>query len=132
MTRPLSPSPEQLLVLLEAAIREAPAFVYEVALTELDIRWLGRADALLDACGAVPALLSFRTARRNIGTYAHSRSDLLIPLHDAYSKLELISPTGSQGAFIPGGNTWNGYAALVRIFQRECDNLLVVDPYLRV
>lgn len=122
--------PEQLIALLEAAIRDAPPFVYQEELTDSDIRWLGRADALLEASGAIPALVSFRTARQSLGGYGHSRNQLLIPLHDAYSKLELLVPAALQGAFIPGGDTWNGYAAIVKIMQIECDDLLVVDPYL--
>lgn len=130
MIRPKSPPPEQLLVLLEAAIHDAPPFTYEEPLTDADKRWLGRANALLEASGAVPALVNFRTARQALGTYSHSRDNLLIPLHDAYSRIELLVPAAMQGAFIPGGDTWNGYVALVRIMQTECDDLLIVDPYL--
>lgn len=125
-----TPPPEQLIGLLEAAIRDAPPLVYQEKLTDSDIRWLGRADALLEASGCLSALVSFRTARQSLGGYSHSRDNLLIPLHDAYSRMELLVPTSLQGAFIPGGSTWNGYAALVKIFQTECDDLLVVDPYL--
>jgi hypothetical protein len=130
MIRNKTPPPEQLLALLEAAIREAPPFVYQEELTDSDMRWLGRADALLEASGGVPALVSFRTARHSLGGYNHSREKLLIPLHDAYSRMELFVPAALQGAFIPGGDTWNGYAAIVKIMQLECDDLLVVDPYL--
>ena len=121
--------PEQLIALLEAAIRDAPPFVYQEKLTDSDIRWLGRADALLEASGAITALVNFRAARQSLGHYRHSRNQLLIPLHDAYSKMELLVPAALQGAFIPGGDTWNGYAAIVKIMQIECDDLLVVDPY---
>lgn len=130
MIGPKSLPPEQLLALLEAAISDAPEFPYNGKLTDTDIRWLGRADALLDASGGVAALISFRTARQSLGTYTHNRDNLLIPLHDAYSRMELRVPAALQGAFIPGGDTWNGYAALVKIFQRDCDDLLIVDPYL--
>lgn len=122
--------PEQMLALLEAAIRDAPLFVYQEKLSDSDVRWLGRADALLEASGAMAALISFRAARQSLGTYTHSRDNLLIPLHDAYSRIELLVPTALQGAFIPGGDTWNGYAAIVKIMQTECDDLLIVDPYL--
>ncbi|MGB4828414.1 MAG: hypothetical protein WBP18_14300, partial [Paracoccaceae bacterium] len=44
--------------------------------------------------------------------------------------LELQVPASLQGAFIPPGETWNGYAALVRLVQTECESLLIVDPYL--
>ncbi|MGV8856530.1 MAG: hypothetical protein ACOH2L_18045 [Devosia sp.] len=123
-------SPEQLLALIEAVIRDAPQFGYEDPLTQKELRWLGRADALIEASEGLPALVSFRNARRNLNTYAHSRNDLLLPLHDAYSRMELMSPAASQGAFIPAGDTWNGYAALIKIVQSECDDILIVDPYL--
>ncbi len=121
---------EQLLVLLEAAIRDAPAFVYQEPLTESDIRWLGRVDALLEASGSMPALIGFRTARAGLGSFNHDRTKLLIPLHDAYSKIELRVPSALQGAFIPAGDTWNGYAAIVKLIQRDCEDLFIVDPYL--
>lgn len=125
-----APPPEQLLALLEAAIRDAPSFIYQQPVTDAEMKWLGRVDALIEASGAIPALLSFRTAREDLGSYRHDRNRLLIPLHSAYSRVELLVPAASKGAFIPGGDTWNGYAALVRIMQTECDDLLIVDPYL--
>lgn len=123
-------SPEQLLALLEALIREAPVFTYQVPLTDGDLRWLGRADALLDAGGSVSAIVKFRTARSGLGTFTHDRTSILQPLHDVYYKVELLAPAASQGGFIPGGDTWKGYAAIVKLVQRECDDLLVIDPYL--
>jgi len=39
-------------------------------------------------------------------------------------------PNAAQGAFIPGGSDWNGFAALAKIIQPHCDNQLLVDPYL--
>ncbi|ADL00034.1 hypothetical protein Bresu_0719 [Brevundimonas subvibrioides ATCC 15264] len=122
--------PAQLLALLQSAIEEAPPFEYQTALTNEEIRWLGRADALLDAANATPAIVAFRMARTALGSYSHSRANLLIPLHDAYSRMELLAPTSMRGSFIAGGDTWNGYAALVRLMQTDCDNMLVVDPYL--
>ena len=130
MHRPVPPSPDQLLALLEATIKAAPTLKYQATLSDDDLRWLGRAEALIEASGAVPALLDFRNARGNLGRYTHNREELLMPLHSAYSRVELTVPAASQGAFIAGGDTWNGYAALVRLFQQECDDLLVVDPYL--
>lgn len=130
MAAPSRPSPEQLLALLQAAIEGAPAFRYGETLTDEELRWLGRADALLEAAGAMTASINFRVARGQLGGYSHSRSNLLIPLHDAYSKIELMAPAAAQGSFIAGGDTWNGYASLVRLMQRDCDDLLIVDPYL--
>ncbi len=63
-----SPPPEQLLALLEAAIRDAPPFVYQASLTDVDRKWLGRADALIEASGAMLALVAFRVARDSLGS----------------------------------------------------------------
>lgn len=130
MSQPSALSAEQLLAMLEAAIKDAPALKYDVPLTDADLRWLARAEALIEASGATVALIQFRTARSNLGGYSHSASDVLAPLHNAYCRVELTAPLASRGAFIPAGDTWNGYAALVKLIQTGCDDLLLVDPYL--
>lgn len=53
-----------------------------------------------------------------------------MPLYDVLSAMELLVPASMQGAFIPPGDTWDGYSALVKLIQRECDDILIVDPYL--
>lgn len=129
---PLHPShtPEQLLSLLQAAIREAPAFTYDGPMSEQERRWLGRVDAILEASGKIPALAAFRSARHSLGTILQSRDDLLMPLYDVLSAMELLVPASMQGAFIPPRDTWDGYSALVKLIQSECDDILIVDPYL--
>ena len=124
------PSPEQLLALVQAAIREAPTFGIGAAVNENQLRWLGRVDSLLAASGNSYAVKSFQAARRYVGTLALDRSVLLLPLYDVLSALELQVPSSLQGAFIPPGDTWNGYASLVKLVQTECDSLLIVDPYI--
>ena len=109
--------PEQLLALLEQAIQEAPALLYEEALSESDVRWLGKADALIEASGSMSATLKFRTARNSLHTYAHSRNAIMQPLYDAHSRVELLAPQAMRGRFIAGGDTWNGYVAIVEILQ---------------
>lgn len=123
-------SPEQLLALLEALIREAPQFGFKEQLSERQMKWLGRADAALEASASFHALIQFRGARRAIGSYSFNPDNLIVPLHEAYSKIELTAPTILHGGFIPAGDTWNGYAAIIKLIQTECDNLLIVDPYI--
>ena len=72
---------------------------------------------------------TIRNLSAAIKSFINNQS-LLIPLYDAFSSMELLVPAAMQGAFIAGGDTWNGYAAIVKIFQTECDDLLVIDPYL--
>lgn len=121
---------EQLLSLLQAAIRDAPAFNYDEARTEDERRWLGRVDAILEASGKIPAIAAYRAARQSLGSILQSRDNLMMPLYDVLSAMELLVPASMQGAFIPPGDTWDGYSALVKLMQRDCDDILIVDPYL--
>ncbi len=123
-------SPEQILALLQSAIRDAPEFVYQEQLSENDIRWLGRSYALLEISGEISTRVNFDTARKALNTYNHDRQNLLMPLYDALSRMELLVPASLQGAFIPAGDTWDGYAALVKLVQTSSDDILIVDPYL--
>ena len=126
----MSQSPEQLLALLAEIIRTAPRFDYRAPLLTEDERWLGRAQAVLRAAKDVPALVAFKVARTRIGLMSFSRSEIMIPLQDAYASLELLSPISAQGAFIPPGDAFNGYAALVRVVESAERDLLLVDPYI--
>ena len=123
-------SPEQALALIENLLQNAPPFDPQDDLSGEDLKWLGRGEAILDATGSLNELISFRVARANLGTALHDRSALLGCLHTAYSKAELKAPSVAQDAFIPKGDTWNGYAAIVKLLGRECKNVLVVDPYV--
>ena len=123
-------SPEQILALLKAAITDAPMFGYLESRTEEQLRWVARVDALLKFAGNIRASVAFDLAKLAIGSSNFDEGKLLQPLYDAYYLTELSVPSALQGAFIPPGDTWNGYAALVRILQDECDSLLIVDPYI--
>lgn len=118
------------MAVAQTLIEAAPALTYQCDLTEGDLRWMGRVEALLEAAGGMNDLLDFRVARKQLGTYTHSRDAILIPLINAYHRLELTSPMSQQGNFIPPGETWSGYAAIVRLIQRGATELLLVDPYM--
>lgn len=122
--------PEQLRALLEAAIREAPAFPSEESVSEEELRWLARAETLVEAGGTMAEQVEFRTARQALGSYSHNPNGLMSPLLNCYYRAELRAPPAAQGRFIPPGDTWGGYAALVNLVSRECDQLFIVDPYL--
>ena len=123
-------SPESLLALLQAAIREAPSFPYDYSLTDDDQRWLGRVVAILEGSGNKNYAAVFRVERVKIGFLNFSRARLMQPLYDVLCDLELKVPVSQQGAFIPPGDTWLGYAALVRVIQTNCSGFLIVDPYI--
>ena len=122
--------PEQLRALLEQTIRAAPALTPTVPLSEDDERWLAKAEALVEASGSLNDQLDFSMARRKLGTLAQSRTHIMGPLLKAFERVELHAPATGQGRFIPPGETWNGYAALVKIIQPPCTDILIVDPYL--
>ena len=130
MTQNKAVSNEQLAALLKQLIIDAPEFKYNDALGAPELSWLGRGAAYLEVSGTTTGLVSFRSARSNLNTMMHSREALLHPLYEAYSRLELVLPSSIQGAFIPGGEPWQGYSALVDLLQKECNELMIVDPYL--
>lgn len=121
---------EQIYALLQEVIRTAPPFDYEAPLSMDDLRWLARAETLIEASDSASDLISFRVAKEGINTYTHSRNKIMGPLLNVLERVELYAPRSSQGRFVAPGDTWNGYAALVRLMQPACDDLLIVDPYL--
>ena len=123
-------TPEQLLALLQASIREAPILYFDSSLTDDDQRWLGRVVAILEGSGNVLPAATFRIERDRIGYMAFDRAKLMQPLYDVLSDLELRVPASLQGAFIPPGDNWNGYASLVKLVQTDCDSLLIIDPFV--
>jgi hypothetical protein len=123
----MSASPEQLLAMLAELIRTEPRFDGE-SKPERE-RWLGQTNAVLEASGSISAVIDFRVARSNIGGLLFNRLKLMTPLQDAYAYLELKVPAASQGAFIPPGEMFKGYAAIVSIVKSAEIDLLIVDPY---
>lgn len=123
--------PEQAAAIIAELIETAPPFAYEAgSLSVEEMKWLGRAEAILGEVGPVGASLKFGVARDCLFGYSHDRNQLLLPLYHAYSAAELKLPVGSQGAYIPPGDTWNGYAAVVKLLSERQEPALIVDPYL--
>lgn len=121
----------QRAALLAEVIERAPPMNYENdRKTAEHLKWFGRAEALLDACGAMLQLTDFRAAVRNLWTFHHDEHAVMAPLHTALATAELELPTADQGAYIPPGDKWNGYAAIVKLLAQRTGELLVVDPYL--
>lgn len=122
-------TPVQILALLREAIESAPPMDASTAPDEKLMRWFAKTAALIDQADPVIAF-NFRQAQKSKGLLAFSRRDILQSLHDAYYKIELEIPAEQSGAFIPAGDAWNGYAALVRVIQSNCDKILIIDPYI--
>lgn len=121
---------EHAMAMLEDLIRSAPEFPYESVHSLDELRWLARCEAVLEALHQVGELVSFQQARAALGSYDHDRMELLAPLINAYHRLEIKSPNRPDAGFFPPGDTWNGYAAIVRLIQKASSSLLLVDPYM--
>lgn len=123
-------APEELLALLAEAIRTVPMFDRFDDVTDDDLRWLARTHAILTASKNLKALTAYELARNSVGYSNFNKSKLMLALQDAYAHLELLIPLTLQGAFIPPGEAFNGYVALVRIVKSASKDLLLVDPYV--
>ena len=130
MTRNPKISAEQLRAILADLIATAPPFATTESLSGEESRWLARSEAVLSEVDPVKLTIDFRVARANLLTSFQSREELLHPVRTAFYKMELASPFETQGTFIPAGDTWGGYAALVKVLADQCKSILVVDPYL--
>lgn len=122
----------QALAIVEELIRTAPAFEERCEPSEDELRWLGKCQAVLGHIKATQEVIAFRIARGNIGGPFHSKSAVMAPLLNTYYALELHLPERANGGFIPSGDTWNGFAALVRLIQKASNHLLLIDRYMDV
>lgn len=122
--------PLQLRALLQSLLEEVPPLEYGGPFTDVELRWLSRAEALVEASGSNVDTLTLKRARDSLKTYSHSHAAIMGPIYNAYYRAELHCPVEAQGRFIAPQDTWNGYAALVRLFQKGCGTLFIVDPYV--
>lgn len=121
---------EKVRAQLEHLISTAPPLEYDVDRTVEDTRWLAKAEALLSQGGELVDVSDFRIARDRLGTYAHDPLSILRPLMTAYYRVEALCPPSAQGVFIPQGDEWGGFAALVSLLSTQRQAVLIVDPYL--
>jgi hypothetical protein len=121
---------EKVRAQLEHLISTAPSFEYGVDRTIEDTRWLAKAEAMLSQGGELVDVSDFRLARARLGTFTHDPLSILRPVMTAYYRVEALCPPSAQGVFIPQGDEWGGFAALVSLLSVPRETVLVVDPYL--
>lgn len=121
---------EKVRAQLEHLISTAPSFEYGVDRTIEDTRWLAKAEAMLSQGGELVDVSDFRLARGRLGTYTHDSLSILRPVMTAYYRVEVLCPPSAQGVFIPQGDEWGGFAALVSLLSIQRQAVLIVDPYL--
>lgn len=126
-------SPEDLYRRLGRLIEECPSFGGIADFTVEQLRWLGRAEALVAEANDPLVRAEFAAVRAKLA-YPTMRSTgiqgLMMLLYGVLAKAELASPAAAQGAFIPVGNSFDAYAAVAKIFAAATADIFVVDPYM--
>lgn len=99
------------------------------------LRWLGRAEALIDDVSGVVYHHQFGNLRTTMLTATLTDAESQMRhirglLYAALAKTEINAPTAAKGAFIPAGNSFDALTAVAGVL-RECrGSVLVVDPYM--
>lgn len=99
------------------------------------LRWLGRAEALIEAASGLAERFSFDRRKDKLLTATLQDGELHMRhirslLFTALAKAELNAPAASTGAFIPAGNAFDTITAIAGVL-RECrGSILVVDPHM--
>ncbi len=124
-------TPEQSAAIISHLIEAVPPFEYSAGkLSREEMIWIGQAHAILQEVAGPILCADFVIARDQLFSFIHSRDKLLLPLHQAYGLVELRLPVASQGAYIPPGDKWNGYAAIVKLLAERREPAVVIDPYM--
>lgn len=99
------------------------------------LRWLGRAEALIEQVGGIVDHNKFGTLRTTMLTATLTDAESQMRhirglLYTALARAELSAPTAAKGAFIPAGNSFDALTAIAGV-MRECrGSALIVDPYM--
>lgn len=99
------------------------------------LRWLGRAEALIEQASGIVDHHKFVSLRTTMLTAIRTDAESQMRhirglLYTALAKAELSAPTAAKGAFIPAGNSFDALTAIAGVL-RECrGSVLIVDPYM--
>lgn len=124
-------TPEALYIHLRELVETMPDLSGDAWRTEENLRWLGRAAAVVESGGDVMDIATFRVAMDALGGHSHAMNAKTIPnvLHRCLARAELAAPVALQGQFIAAGESLSAFAAVAKIFQRAKQDLLLVDAY---
>ena len=94
--------------------------------------WLGRAYALVDKANVSYDSIDLKLAIGRLGSSSrdHSITQIHSILYRALAALELASPEGASGTFIPVGNSFDAFAAISKLLQSAKNDVLILDPYM--
>lgn len=124
--------PQALYVELGRLVAEMPDLSHQRPLSTEEMRWLGRASALVKQVGDHLDTAQLTVAVQNVNSPARASvaKDIAVILHRALAKAELKAPITDRGAFIPAGNAFDAMAAVGRVLGAAERDVLIVDPYL--
>jgi hypothetical protein len=124
--------PETLYRQIGRLLEEVPNFPAYGNLTPDQLKWLGRARALVKGTGDLVLTTDFEQLARDMQgpMRADAQQLLLRNLYNALAVAEIRAPPSAQGAFIPAGNRFDAYNAITKLLQSATSDVLIVDPYL--
>lgn len=99
------------------------------------LRWLGRAEALIEEVSGAGEHFMFRQLRTRMLTATATNAESEMRhirgmLYTALAKAELSAPTATRGAFIPAGNSFDALTAIAGVLRGCKGSVLIVDPYM--
>lgn len=99
------------------------------------LRWLGRAEALIEQVSGIVDHHKFTSLRSSMLTAIRTDAESQMRhirglLYTALAKAELSAPTAAKGAFIPAGNSFDALTAIAGVLRGCSGTVLIVDPYM--
>jgi len=125
--------PEILYRQLGRLLETAPDFVSYGNLSSDQLRWLGRAHALVRESGIdLHTQSEVHLAIANMQGVARldALQIIMMALYKVLAGAELKAPAAAQGAFIPAGNRFDAFSAITKVLQSAKHDVFIVDPYL--
>lgn len=96
-------------------------------------KWIGRTLAVVDATdGSLMELVSLRTQFDHLARHGPNEKSALIiaqAIDTVVARIELKLPAEAQGAFIPAGGVFDGYAAVSKALAQGTKAIMLIDPY---
>lgn len=98
-------------------------------------QWLGRAYALVKETEELSDLVTLKHQISKLGSdFPLTRNSAVSTIHSimyrALAIAELAAPAGSDGTFIPVGNSFDAFSAISKILKNASKDVLIIDPYM--
>ncbi len=98
-------------------------------------QWLGRAYALVKETGDISDSVTFKIEIGKLGSdFPLQRNSAVSTIHSimyrALAIAELAAPAGSDGTFIPVGNSFDAFSAVSKILGNAKKDVFIIDPYM--